>query len=52
MNHIKRGICVGSIVLKDNKVLFARQAKGHPLEGQWSIPGEWWKKMSILKMPS
>lgn len=38
MKHIRRGICVGGIVLKDNKVLFERQAKGHPLEGQWSIP--------------
>lgn len=38
MDNIKRGLCVGSIVLKDNRVLFVRQAKGHPLEGQWSIP--------------
>lgn len=38
MSDIKRGICVGSIVLKDNSILFVRQAKGHPLEGQWSIP--------------
>jgi ADP-ribose pyrophosphatase YjhB (NUDIX family) len=31
-------VCVGTIVLKDNAVLFVRQAKGHSLEGQWSIP--------------
>lgn len=38
MDNVRRGICVGSIVLKDNRVLFVRQARGHPLEGQWSIP--------------
>ena len=31
-------ICVGTIVLKESKVLFIRQAKGESLEGQWSIP--------------
>lgn len=31
-------ICVGAVVTKDNQVLLVRQAKGHPLEGQWSIP--------------
>lgn len=31
-------VCVGSVVIKDNKVLFIRQATGESLEGQWSIP--------------
>jgi ADP-ribose pyrophosphatase YjhB (NUDIX family) len=31
-------VCVGTIVLQKKKVLFVRQAKGHSLAGQWSIP--------------
>ena len=31
-------VCVGTVVLQGNRALFVRQAKGHPLEGQWSIP--------------
>lgn len=31
-------VCVGSVVLKGSRALFVRQASGHPLEGQWSIP--------------
>ncbi len=31
-------VCVGTVVLRDEKVLFIRQAKGHSLAGQWSIP--------------
>ena len=31
-------VCVGTIVLKENKVLFIRQAKDQSQEGQWSIP--------------
>ena len=34
----KMVVCVGTIVLQDKKVLFVRQAKGHSLAGQWSIP--------------
>ncbi len=30
--------CAGAVVLKEKHVLFVRQAKGHALEGQWSIP--------------
>lgn len=30
-------VCVGSVVLRDNKVLFVRQAYGR-LVGKWSIP--------------
>ncbi len=31
-------VCVGMVVLKGEKALFVRQAKGHSLEGEWSIP--------------
>ena len=34
----KRVICVGAVVLKDERVLLIRQAKGTSLEGQWSVP--------------
>jgi len=34
----KMVVCVGAVVLRGNQALFVRQAKGHPLEGQWSIP--------------
>jgi 8-oxo-dGTP diphosphatase len=31
-------VCAGTVVLAGNKVLLVRQAEGHPLQGQWSIP--------------
>jgi ADP-ribose pyrophosphatase YjhB (NUDIX family) len=31
-------VCVGTVVVRDGQVLFIRQAKGHSLEGQWSVP--------------
>lgn len=31
-------VCVGAIVLKDEQILLVRQAEGHPLEKQWTIP--------------
>ena len=34
----KLTVCVGAVVLRANRALFVRQAKGHSLEGQWSIP--------------
>ena len=34
----KMVVCVGTVVLQGVRALFVRQAKGHPLEGQWSIP--------------
>jgi ADP-ribose pyrophosphatase YjhB (NUDIX family) len=30
--------CAGAVVLQGKQALFIRQAKGHSLEGQWSIP--------------
>ncbi|WP_420629417.1 NUDIX hydrolase [Candidatus Leptofilum sp.] len=34
----KKVICVGTVVRKEDKVLWIRQAKGASLAGQWSIP--------------
>ena len=34
----KHIICVGAVVTKGDQVLLVRQALGHTLEGQWSIP--------------
>ncbi len=31
-------VCVGTVVLQDNRALLVRQAKGHDLSGRWSIP--------------
>ena len=36
-NTPKITVCVGAVVLKDDKVLFIRQAYGS-LEGKWSLP--------------
>ncbi|RMF32257.1 MAG: NUDIX domain-containing protein [Chloroflexi bacterium] len=37
--HLPRmTVCVGAVVLQGDQALFVRQAPGHPLEGQWSIP--------------
>ena len=30
--------CVGAVVLRNERALLVRQAEGHSLEGQWSIP--------------
>lgn len=34
----KKVICVGAVVIQDDKVLLVRQAEGHSLAGQWTIP--------------
>ena len=31
-------VCVGAVVVKGEQVLLVRQAQGHPLEGQWTVP--------------
>ena len=31
-------VCVGTVVLQDNRVLLVRQSSGHDLAGWWSIP--------------
>ena len=34
----KMVVCVGTVVLQGERALFVRQAEGHSLAGQWSIP--------------
>jgi len=34
----KMVVCVGTVVLHGDRALFVRQAPGHSLAGQWSIP--------------
>ena len=31
-------VCVGAVVINGKQALFVRQAKGHSLAGQWSLP--------------
>ena len=31
-------VCVGSVVLREDKVLFVRQTYGETLKGQWTLP--------------
>jgi mutator protein MutT len=31
-------VCVGGVVLDEGRILLVRQAQGHSLEGQWTIP--------------
>lgn len=31
-------VCVGAVVYRGDEILLAREAKDHPLEGQWTIP--------------
>ncbi len=31
-------VCVGGVVLDERRILLVRQAQGHSLEGQWTIP--------------
>lgn len=31
-------VCVGAVVRNGDRILLVRQAKGHSLEGQWTVP--------------
>lgn len=42
-------ICVGAVVRRDNRVLLVRQAAGHSLAGQWTIP---WGQLGRGESPS
>ena len=42
-------VCVGAVVTKADSILAIRQASGHPLEGQWTIP---WGKLEAGESPS
>jgi ADP-ribose pyrophosphatase YjhB (NUDIX family) len=41
-------VCAGAVVTKDDQVLLVRQGRGHPLEGQWSIP---WGYVDAMEFP-
>ncbi len=42
-------VCVGSVVRRKNAILLVRQAKGHSLEGQWTIP---WGRLDDGESPT
>jgi 8-oxo-dGTP diphosphatase len=46
---IQTVVCVGAVVMKGDRVLLVRQAKGHQLEGQWTIP---WGILEAGESPS
>ena len=49
MPMTKTVVCVGGVVVKNDKVLLVRQANGHELEGQWTIP---WGRISSGESPA
>jgi 8-oxo-dGTP diphosphatase len=42
-------ICIGAVVLQADRVLLVRQASGHSLAGQWSIP---WGRLEPGESPA
>jgi 8-oxo-dGTP diphosphatase len=42
-------VCVGAVVCKADQVLLVRQAQGHSLQGQWTIP---WGRLDPGESPS
>jgi len=42
-------ICVGAVVRKDDRVLLVRQAPGHSLQGQWTVP---WGRLEAGESPA
>jgi ADP-ribose pyrophosphatase YjhB (NUDIX family) len=38
VTHPQRIVCIGAIVMQNKQVLLVRQAQGHDLAGQWTIP--------------
>lgn len=42
-------VCVGALVVKDGALLGVRQARGHSLQGQWTIP---WGRLGDGESPS
>lgn len=42
-------VCVGALVIRDDAILVVRQAKGHSLEGQWTMP---WGRVEEGESPS
>ena len=42
-------VCAGAVVMRADQILLVRQAKGHQLEGQWTIP---WGRVDAGESPS
>lgn len=42
-------VFVGAVVMRDSRILFVRQSRGHPLEGQWTVP---WGRVDPAESPS
>lgn len=42
-------VCVGAVVQRESSVLLVRQASGHSLEGQWTMP---WGQLEPGESPS
>ena len=42
-------VCVGAVVMNSDSLLIVRQAKGHSLAGQWTIP---WGRLEAGESPS
>jgi ADP-ribose pyrophosphatase YjhB (NUDIX family) len=49
MSSDRPRLCVGAVVVRDDGVLFVRQAPGHSLAGSWSIP---WGALETGESPS
>lgn len=42
-------VYVGAVVRQDHRILLVRQAAGHPLEGQWTVP---WGRLEQGESPA
>lgn len=42
-------VCVGAVVRREDRLLAIRQAQGHALEGQWTIP---WGRLDAGESPA
>jgi ADP-ribose pyrophosphatase YjhB (NUDIX family) len=42
-------LCVGAVVRKGERILLVRQAAGHSLQGQWTVP---WGRLEAGEAPS
>jgi 8-oxo-dGTP diphosphatase len=42
-------VCVGAVVRKVDRILLVRQARGHSLEGQWTVP---WGRLGDGESPA
>lgn len=42
-------VYVGAVVRQNDRILFVRQSRGHPLEGQWTVP---WGRIEDSESPA